>query len=119
MSMLSLLCPAALAEYDKCDRPAGKWAGFDQASKCATEHESVLYYPRLIQSALLPLLKLNQCVYRPHKLTEQILRGGGGWSIVDRVRSCTVHARRATINQNTETHTRETHCSLVTLALTD
>ena len=27
--MLSLLCPAALAEYDKCERPASKWAGFD------------------------------------------------------------------------------------------
>ena len=39
ISMLSLLCPAALAEYDKCDRPAGKWAGFDQASKCQSMNQ--------------------------------------------------------------------------------
>ena len=31
--MLSLLCPAALAKYDKCERPNGGWAGFDQVSK--------------------------------------------------------------------------------------
>ena len=31
--MLSLLCPAALAEYDKCERANGGWAGFDQVSK--------------------------------------------------------------------------------------
>jgi hypothetical protein len=37
--MLSLLCAAALAEYDKCDRPAGKWAGFDQASKCQSMNQ--------------------------------------------------------------------------------
>ena len=37
--MLSLLCTAALAEYDKCDRPAGKWAGFDQASKCQSMNQ--------------------------------------------------------------------------------
>jgi hypothetical protein len=28
--MLPIVLHAALAEYDKCDRPAGKWAGFDQ-----------------------------------------------------------------------------------------
>ena len=45
ISMLSLLCPAALAEYDKCDRPAGKWAGFDQVSQC----------PRMCQCATAPV----------------------------------------------------------------
>jgi len=28
--MLTTFLHATLAEYDKCDRPAGKWAGFDQ-----------------------------------------------------------------------------------------